>query len=68
MDAARTVRLTKGVAAMVERAAAAQGVDPEEWVNERLTRDLFLEKLDDVQFRNPEPLSEEEAAEVVYRP
>lgn len=53
---------------MVERAAAAQGVDAEEWVNERLTRDLFLEKLNDVQARNPEPLSEEEAAEVVYRP
>lgn len=68
MGAMRTVRLKERVAAMVERAAAAQGVDPEEWVNERLTRDLFLEKLDDVQARNPEPLSEEEAAEVVYRP
>lgn len=34
MDATRTVRLTKEVAAMVERAAAAQGVDAEEWVND----------------------------------
>lgn len=67
MDATRTVRLNERVAAMVERIAAAEGVDPEQWVNARLARDLFLVKLDDMQARNPEPLSDEQAAEVVYR-
>lgn len=67
MDATRTVRLNERVAAMVERIAAAQGVDPEQWVNARLARDLFLVKLDDMQARNPEPVSDEQADEVVYR-
>lgn len=63
----RTVRLNERVAALVERLAAAEGVDPERWVNDRLARDLFLTELDEVQARNPKPLSEEQAAEVVYR-
>ncbi|MGH3664906.1 MAG: hypothetical protein ACRDU8_02240 [Egibacteraceae bacterium] len=67
MDATRTIRLNARVAATVEQAAAAEGVDPEEWVNDRLARDLFLAKLDDVQARNLQPLSEDKAAEVVYR-
>lgn len=62
----RTVRLDDQVAARVEQAAAAEGVDPEQWVNGRLARDLFLERLDEVQGRNPEPLSEDQAAKVVY--
>ncbi|MDP8931918.1 MAG: hypothetical protein M3O70_25950 [Actinomycetota bacterium] len=66
MGTTRTVRLNERVAAVVERAAAAEGVDPEQWVNDRLAQDLFLEKLDEVQARNPEPLSEDQAAEVVY--
>jgi hypothetical protein len=60
------VRLNQQVAARIERAAAAEGVDPERWVNDRLARDLLLAKLDEVQARNPDPLSEEEAAKVVY--
>lgn len=66
MGETRTVRLTEQVAARVEQAAAAEGVDPEQWVNDRLARDLFLETLEEVQARNPEPLSEEEASEIVY--
>lgn len=66
MGATRIVRLNERVAAMVERAAAADGVDLEQWVNDRLARDLFLEKLQDVQSHNPQPLSEEQATEVVY--
>ena len=66
MGELRTVRLNERVAAMVEEAAAAEGVDPEQWVNARLARDLFLLKLDEVQARNPQPLSEEQAAKVVY--
>ncbi|MEX0658822.1 MAG: hypothetical protein WD080_06775 [Egibacteraceae bacterium] len=66
MSGTRTVRLNEQVAARVERAAAAEGVDPEQWVNDRLARNLFLERLDQVQARNPEPLSEAEAAEIVY--
>lgn len=53
---------------MAEQAAAAEGVAPEQWVNTRLPRDLFLEQLDEVQARNPEPLSEEQAAKFVYGP
>ena len=68
MSEVRTVRLNERVAAMVEQAAAAEGVDPEQWVNTRLARDLFLEKLDEVQARNPGPLSEEQAAKIVYGP
>lgn len=66
MSGTRTVRLTEQIAARVEEAAAAQGVDPEQWVNDRLARDLFLAKLDDVQARNPEPLSEDEANKIAY--
>jgi hypothetical protein len=66
MSGTRTVQLTEQIAARVEEAAAAQGVDPEQWVNDRLARDLFLAKLDDVQARNPEPLSEDEANKIVY--
>lgn len=35
-------------------------------VNDRLARDLFLEKLQDVQTHNSEPLPEEQATEIVY--
>lgn len=66
MSSTRAVRLNEQVAARVERAAAAAGVDPEQWVNDRLARELFLEKLDEIQARNREPLSEGEAAQVVY--
>jgi len=66
MDTTKTIRLNERVAAMVEQAAAAEGVDSEAWVNDRLARDLFLEKLDEVQARNPTPLSEEQAGDVVY--
>lgn len=66
MSKTRAVRLNEQVAARVEEVAAAQGVDPEQWVNDRLARDLFLTKLDDVQARNPEPLSEDEAGKIVY--
>jgi hypothetical protein len=41
-------------------------VDPEQWVNDRLARELFLAKLDEVRARNPAPLSEDEAAKIVY--
>lgn len=61
-----TVRLSEHVTATVERAAAAEGVNVEQWVNRRLARDLFLEKLDEIQDRNAEPLTEDEAAQVVY--
>lgn len=66
MGATRIVRLNERVAATVERAAAAEGVDAEQWVNDRLARDLFLEQLQEVQTHNPEPLSEDQATEVVY--
>lgn len=66
MSKIRTVRLNEQVAARVEEVAAAQGVDPEQWVNDRLARELFLAKLDEVRARNPAPLSEDEAAKIVY--
>ena len=49
MSKTRTVRLNKQVTARVEQVAAEQGVDPEQWVNDQLARDLFLAKLDEVQ-------------------
>lgn len=65
MDPVRTVRLTKEVAAMVDRGAAAAG-----WMlssgSTTLARALFVEKLDEVQAGNRQPLTEDEAAEVVY--
>ncbi len=66
MGATRIIRLNERVAATVEQAAAAEGVEPEQWVNDRLARDLFLEKLQHVQTHNFEPISEEQATEVVY--
>jgi hypothetical protein len=66
MSKIRTVRLNEQVAARVEEVAAAQGVDPEQWVNDRLARELFLAKLDEVRAGNPAPLSEDEAAKIVY--
>jgi hypothetical protein len=66
MSKIRTVRLNEQVAARVEEVAAAQGVDPEQWVNDRLARELFLAKLDKVRARNPAPLSEDEAAKIFY--
>lgn len=66
MAKTRTVRLNEQVAARVDEVAAAQGLDPEQWVNDRLARDLFLAKLDEVQAGNPDPRSEEEAAKIVY--
>jgi hypothetical protein len=66
MSKIRTARLNEQVAARVEEVAAAQGVDPEQWVNDRLARELFLAKLDEVRARNPAPLSEDEAAKIVY--
>lgn len=63
-----TIELDERLAREVERAAAAEGVDSQRWVNDRIARALFLSTLDDVQRRNPEPLSEEQAAEVVYGP
>lgn len=66
MGKTRTVRLSEHVTATVERAAAAEGVNVEQWVNHRLARDLFLEKLDEIQSQNTEPLTEHEAVQVVY--
>ncbi|QBI19623.1 hypothetical protein ER308_08710 [Egibacter rhizosphaerae] len=66
MAKTRTVRLNEQVAARVDEVAAAQGLDPEQWVNDQLARDLFLAKLDEVQASNLDPRSEDEAAKIVY--
>jgi hypothetical protein len=66
MGKTRTVQLNESVAATVEQVAAAEGLAPDAWVNRRLARDLFLEKLDEIQLRNLNPLDDEAADKVVY--
>lgn len=66
MGKTRTVQLNEKVTATVERAAAAEGLEPDEWVNRRLARDLFLEKLDEIQAGNASPIDDVAADEVVY--
>lgn len=68
MGRRRTVQLNDKVTATVERAAAAEAMAPDEWVNRRLARDLFLEKLQEMQQRNADPLKDERADEVLYGP
>lgn len=62
------VTLGERVAAAVQQAAAAAGVDPATWVNDQLAKVLFLQTLTGVQQRNPEPLTEQAAQRVIYEP
>jgi len=62
------VALDERVAAAARQAAASAGVEPEVWVNDQLARVLFLQTLDRVQERNPEPLTEHAAERVIYDP